>query len=380
MRTRFFVLAGFALCLNLILSARGQIPWPVEKADDWQAQHRWLVGCNFTPSTALNQLEMWQANTFDPSTIDRELGWAEGLGFTSIRVFLHNLLWQQDARGLLKRMDQFLAIAHKHKIGVTFVLFDSCWNPDPLLGRQPDPKPFTHNSGWVQSPGRDLLIHPERFAELKPYVQGVVGHFKNDPRIDLWDVFNEPDNLNDPAYLKLEPKFKREFALILLQETFTWAREMNPSQPLTSGIWRGNWADENQLSAMELVQLQNSDVISFHNYARLDDLKQCVEHLRRYHRPLVCTEYMARPTGSTFDPNLKFLHDQNVGAYNWGFVSGKTQTIYPWDSWTKTYSAEPPLWFHDIFHTDGTAYDTNEIAYIKSVTLASRNISDGPRP
>jgi hypothetical protein len=215
---------------------------------------------------------------------------------------------------------------------------------------------------------------------LKPYIQGVVGHFKNDPRIDLWDVFNEPDNLNDPAYLKLEPKFKRDFALILLQETFTWAREMNPSQPLTSGVWIGNWGDQNQLSAMELVQLQNSDVISFHNYGRLDDLKQCVEHLRRYHRPLVCTEYMARPTGSTFDPNLKFMHDQNVGAYNWGFVSGKTQTIYPWDSWTKTYSAEPPLWFHDIFRTDGTAYDTNEIAYIKRVTSASRTISGGSPP
>ncbi len=370
MPTRLLLLAAIALCCNLLLPAQAQTPWPFEKADAWQARHRWLVGCNFTPSSAINQLEMWQAATFDPATLDRELGFAQGLGFTSIRVFLHNLLWQQDSSGFLVRMDQFLAIAHKHHIGVTFVLFDSCWNPDPHLGTQPDPKPFTHNSGWVQSPGREFLVHPERFEMLKPYVQGVVGHFKNDSRIDLWDVFNEPDNLNDPAYVKLEPKFKTDFALILLQQTFAWARAMHPSQPLTSGLWRGNWGDQNQLSAMELVQLQNSDVISFHNYGRLDDLKRCVEHLRRYHRPLVCTEYMARPLGSTFDPNLKYLHDQNVGAYNWGFVSGKTQTIYPWDSWTKTYTAQPPLWFHDIFHPDGTPYDPAEVAYIKSVTSA----------
>jgi hypothetical protein len=351
------------------LATCAQTPWPVEKANEWQAQHRRLVGCNFTPSSAINQLEMWQADTFDPQTIDRELGWAEGIGFTSVRVFLHDLPWQQDSQGFLKRMDAFLTLAHQHHIGVTFVLFDSCWNPHPQSGQQPAPKPFVHNSGWVQSPGQDRLRHPERFAELKPYVQGVIGHFKNDPRIDLWDVFNEPDNMNDPAYVKLEDATKRDMALILLQETFAWAREMNPSQPLTSGVWMGNWGDPENLSAMERVQLQNSDVISFHNYSRLDELKKCVENLRRYHRPIICTEYMARPVGSTFNPNLRYLHDEKVAAYNWGFVSGKTQTIFPWDSWTKTYTGEPPLWFHDIFRPDGTAYDVKEVEFIKSVTL-----------
>ncbi len=350
--------------------ALAQSPWPVEKANEWSAHHRWLVGCNFTPSTAINQLEMWQADTFDPATIDRELGWAQAIGFTSVRVFLHDLLWQQDAKGFLKRMDQFLTIAHKHQIGVTFVFFDSCWNPFPKSGKQPEPKPFVHNSGWVQSPGQEIMLHPERFAELKPYVQGVIGHFKNDSRIDMWDLFNEPDNGNGSSYGKFEVTGKRDMALILLQETFAWAREMKPSQPLTSGVWLGNWADPEKLSSMERVQLQNSDVISFHNYSRLDELKKCVENLQRYRRPLVCTEYMARPAGSTFEPNLKYMHDQNVGAYNWGFVSGKTQTIFPWDSWDKKYTAEPPLWFHDIFRPDGTPYNIQETDYIKSVTLA----------
>jgi GH35 family endo-1,4-beta-xylanase len=236
----------FVSALALLISlerTEAQTPWPVEKTDAWQAQHHWLVGCNFTPSTAINQLEMWQAASFDPATIDRELGWAEQIGFTGVRVFLHNLLWQQDAKGFLRRIDQFLAIAAKHHIGVTFVLFDSCWNPSPQFGKQPEPKRFTHNSGWVQSPGQEYLQHPERFAELKPYIQSVIGHFKNDRRIDMWDVFNEPDNMNDPAYIKLEAKDKPSFALILLQETFVWAREAKPSQPLTSGVWQGDRDD-----------------------------------------------------------------------------------------------------------------------------------------
>ncbi len=363
----------FAALLALGLGggiAQAQTRWSEDKANAWYAQHRWLVGCNFSPSTAINQLEMWQADSFDPATIDRELGWAEGLGFTSVRVFLQNLLWQQDSKGFLKRMDQFLAIAHKHHIGVMFVLFDSCWDPDPKLGPQRAPKPFVHNSGWVQSPGREFTANPARLDELKAYVQGVVGHFRNDKRIDFWDVYNEPDNLNDPAYIKLEPANKVDSALLLLQKTFTWAREMKPSQPLSSAPWLGPWADPDKLRPMEKVQLEQSDIITFHNYDSLEKLKACVENLRRYHRPIICSEYMARPVGSTFDPNLRYMKEQNVGAYNWGFVSGKTQTIFPWDSWTKTYTSEPPVWFHDIFRADGTPYKTDEVQFIKSLTGA----------
>jgi hypothetical protein len=97
-------------------------------------------------------------------------------------------------------------------------------------------------------------------------------------------------------------------------------------------------------------------------------LKKDVESLKRYKRPLLCTEYMARPVGSTFDPVMPYLKQERIGAYNWGFVAGKTQTIYPWDSWQKAYSSEPPVWFHDIFRPDGTAYDIKEVAFIRKVT------------
>jgi hypothetical protein len=323
------------------------------------------------PSTAINQLEMWQAESFDPATIDRELGYAEGLGFNTARVFLHNLLWTQDSEGFLGRMEQFLKLADKHHIKPIFVFFDSCWDPDPKLGRQHDPKPFVHNSGWVQSPGRAYIEHPERLDELKGYVEGVLGHFRDDQRIAFWDLFNEPDNLNNNSYGQIEDPNKRQASLTLLKKVFAWAREANPSQPVSSGVWKGNWAVPSELGDFERVQLGESDIITFHDYGKPEEVQRCIASLRGYHRPIVCTEYMARPAGSTFDPILGIFKKEDVGACNWGFVSGKTQTIFPWDSWTKTYTGEPPLWFHDILHKDGMPYKAEEVRYIRQVTMGS---------
>lgn len=362
------VAAILSLVSCLVLSALAREQWTPQQANDWYAKQPWLVGCNFSPSTAINQLEMWQAESWDPATIDRELGWAEDLGFTSVRVFLHNLVWQQDKQAYLKRIEEFLSLAQKHKIGVMFVHFDAVWDPFPKLGKQRDPKPHLHNSGWMQSPGVEILRNPARHDELKDYVVGIISHFKDDKRIHAWDLFNEPDNTNRPAYEKHEPPNKAELALQLLKKSFAWAREANPSQPITSGVWLGTWADPAKLSAMEKFLLEESDVISFHNYADINEVKQCLQNLRRYNRPILCTEYMARPRGSTFDPILGYFKDQKVAAYNWGFVAGKTQTIYPWETWTKTYTNEPAIWFHDIFRTNGTAYSIQEIHYIKSVT------------
>jgi hypothetical protein len=345
--------------------------WSAERANEWYSKKPWLVGANFNPSTAINQLEMWQADTFDLSTIERELGWAKSLGFNSMRVFLHDLAYEQDPQGFLERMDQFLATADRHGIGVMPVLFDSVWHPYPKVGKQPEPRPHLHNSGWVQSPGRDVLENLDRHdARLKAYVQGVVRRFKDDPRVHVWDVINEPDNTNGSSYKPWEPTNKAELALDLMKRSYAWIREVNPSQPITSGVWIGQFADPAKLKPWEKYQLEQSDVISFHSYDNLDKLRQCVNNLRRYNRPIFCTEFVARPNGSTWDPHLKYLKDEKVAAYCWGFVAGKSQTIYPWETWRKKYTAEPKVWFHDLFRADGTAFDPKEIEYIKGVTGA----------
>src|SRR5271170_7195392 len=132
-------LPSFLLLLLLFISPTSlqaaPPQWSPQQANAWYARQPWLVGSNFIPSTAINELEMWQADTFDLPTIDRELTWAEGLGFNSVRVFLHNIPWDQGPEAFLNRIDSFLGAAAKHHVGVTFVLFDSCWDPYPRPGK-----------------------------------------------------------------------------------------------------------------------------------------------------------------------------------------------------------------------------------------------------
>jgi hypothetical protein len=358
-------LLSVLLCCLCYWNSPAWARWNAEKANAWYRDKGWLVGCNFVPSSAINQLEMWQVDTFDLATIDRELGWAQQLGFNSIRVFLHHLLWQQDREGFLKRIDRFLDAVDRHGIGVMFVLLDGVWDPLPKLGKQHDPRPHVHNSGWVQSPGAEILADPARYQELEPYIKGIVGHYRADKRIHVWDIFNEPDNPNRSSYSKQELPKKADASFALLKKAFYWAREADPTQPVTAGLWREDWSEPEKMAPLHRFMLDESDILTFHEYGELKEMERRVEMLRRYGRPILCTEYMARPRKSTFDPILGFLKEQKVGAYNWGFVAGKTQTIYPWDSWEKSYTAEPRIWFHDIFRKDGTPYDPAEVAYIK---------------
>jgi hypothetical protein len=312
---------------------------------------------------------MWQADTFDPTTIDRELGWAEGIGMNTMRVFLHNLLWEQDPKGFEQRIDTFLTIAARHHIKPVFVLFDSCWEPFPKLGPQHPPIPGVHNSGWVQAPGAAVLADPAQYPRLESYVKGVVGAFANDKRILAWDLWNEPDNGNDSSYAKGEPKNKNEIILGLLPQVFAWARIEHPVQPLTSGLWHDEWASLEAMPPLARVQVEESDIISFHNYGWPEEFEQRVQQLQQFNRPLICTEYMARGAGSLFDTVLPVAHKYRVGAINWGLVAGKSQTYLPWDSWQYPYvDHQPTIWFHDVFHPDGKPYRQREVEIIRSLT------------
>ncbi len=361
-----FMLSGAFGQLHAATPAR----WSEAKAQQWYAAQPWLVGANFLPADAINQLEMWQADSFDPQEIDKELGWAEGLGMNTMRVFLHDALWAQDASGLQKRIDTFLTIAAKHHIKPMFVLFDSCWDPEYKLGPQRPPIPGVHNSGWVQSPGATALEDSAEYPRLKKFVQGVIGAFANDDRILAWDLWNEPDNEGGGDYAKLEPKHKEELVAKLLPEVFAWAREEHPTQPLTSPLWHGGkWDDAAGFNAVEREQIEESDVISFHNYGWPEDFARRVHELEGYHRPLICTEYMARPMGSTFDTILPLGKQLHVAMINWGFVQGKSQTYIPWDSWKRPYVEEPPaVWFHDVLYPDGRPYREREAEILREET------------
>lgn len=342
--------------------------WTSQQANDWYAGLPWLVGANFLPSTAINQLEMWQAETFDTATIDRELALAASLGMNVMRVYLHDIVWQNDAEGFYSRIDTLLNIAKKHNIRILLTIFDSCWDPFPKAGKQRDPRPFVHNSGWVQSPGQNVLKNSAQYPMMERYVKAIVSKFANDDRIIAWDVWNEPDNMTGPSYEKVEVPNKVDLVLPLLKKTFEWARSVNPRQPLTSGVWAGNWSSDSTLKPIEKLQIEQSDVVSFHCYDDSVTLAKKIKELQRYNKPLICTEYMARPNKNTFQSSLPVAKANKVAMINWGFVDGKSQTIYPWDSWTKTYTSEPPLWFHDIFRKDGRPYKQDEVDFIKLMT------------
>jgi cellulase (glycosyl hydrolase family 5) len=366
------VLTVLALAAQLVVvspvRAADSARWTEAQANAWYAKQPWLVGSNYIPSDAINQLEMFQAETFNPELNDRELGLAESIGMNTMRVFLQDQLWTSDPKGFKKRLDAFLTIAAKHHIKPLLVLFDSCWDPLPKLGPQHPPIPGVHNSGWVQSPGAKELADPAYEPKLKAYVEGVVGAFGKDDRVLGWDVWNEPDNGNESSQPN-ELKGKAAVVAALLPKVFAWAREAGATQPLTSGVWAGDWSDPAKESEMTKIQLAESDVITFHDYSWPEKFEARIVELQQYHRPIICTEYMARGAGSTFDGSLPVAKKYNVGAINWGLVAGKTQTYYPWDSWQRPYVlSKPTIWFHEVFRQDGTPYRQREVDLIRELT------------
>lgn len=369
MKLTFILKCLMFLCLISCVS-KGEVVepqtgqrWSKADAQKWYAAQPWLAGCNYIPANAINQLEMWQAETFDSTAIARELALAGSIGFNTLRVYLHHLAWQQDPDGFKHRVNLFLNMAQQHGIKPMFVFFDDCWNPYPKAGVQPQGTPFTHNSGWVQDPGMEAHKNWDKaFPELELYVKDVLTSFKTDARILMWDLYNEPGNAGPIQRGLPRPAPYENESLPLLKKAFEWARQVNPAQPLTSGIWNLD------LVELNLFQIQNSDIVTYHNYNDRADHERMIKFLMLHDRPMVCTEYMSRGSKSTFADILPLLKKYQIGAVNWGFVNGKTQTIYPWDSWDVDYSGEPELWFHDIFKPDFTPYNQAEVDLFQQLT------------
>lgn len=345
--------------------------WSPERADEWQRRTGWLTGCNYTPAYAANQIELWSRELFDPAAIARELTDAQGLGFDALRVYLHDLAYAADPAGMLERLERFLELAGSRGLGVVPVIFDSVWQPFPQVGRQPEPRRGVHNAGWVQSPGVAVLCDPARFSGLEGYVRTLMQRFGGDERVLFWDLWNEPDNANAQAYGTLDlGAGKGEIVRPLLEQVFAWSRAAAPMQPLTSGLWAGSW-EGSALTPLQRVQVESSDIVTFHCYDDAAAMTQRIASLRRFGRPLVCTEYMARPRGSAFAAILPLLAEEGVGAISWGLHRGRTQTHLAWETWDAPCVGEPEVWFHDILWPDGRPYRKEEVELIRRVTQAN---------
>jgi hypothetical protein len=321
--------------------------WTRDQAADWYAARPWIVGCNYIPAYAVNQLETWQAETFDIAAITRELDAAASLRFNVVRIFLHDLLWT-DPYGFLDRLDQFFDAAQARGISAIPVFFEGAWNNYAQLGSQPDPIRGVHNSQWVQSPNAKAAVDPAQWQRLEDYMSGVLDRFADDGRVLMWDIYNEPGN---------EGLITN--ALPFLDAAFRWARSIGVDQPLTSGIWEITSA----FHELNRFQLLSSDIITFHHYLDANHVEWLIRSLRLLGRPMICTEYLARPQGSTFASHLPLFQAEDVGCLSWGLVNGRTQTQYGWDS--PRDADEPEEWFHDIFRGDLSPYNQDEVAFIR---------------
>ena len=359
MKKTMLLLTGLVLVFAISANAPGGQKWSLEKAQQWYRSAGVIKGCNYLPRTAVNMTEMWQGDTFDPQTIDQELGWAQKAGYNSVRVFVQYLVWKDDAEGLKKRIDKFLSIAHSHGISTMMILFCDCSfaGKEPYLGKQDDPVPGVHNSGWVPSPGLKRVTDKSVWGDLEKYVKDIVGYFAGDRRILIWDLYNEPGNSN-----------MRAKSLPLAEAAFAWAREADPSQPVTTGVWM----DFEGHMSKRLMEL--SDVVSFHGYGGPEDMEAKIKVCQQYGRPVICTEWLRRQVGNTFASILPIFARYRVGSYHWGLVAGRTQTYMHWGS--KEGSKMPKVWQHDVFHPDGSLYDEKEMQLLKAFSFDIAGSSD----
>lgn len=364
---------------TLKLAAAGR--WSPEQAWQWHQENGWQVGFNYLPRTAVNFMDMWMAQSFEPPLIREELSWARDAGFNALRTNLPFTLWQHDPESLKSRLHEFLAITNDLGFKVMLCPLDDCeFSGRPaVFGPQPEPVTGLHNSQAIGSPGRDVVVDPEQWPAVVAYVEDLLTTFGQDNRVHCWDLYNEPGNQAVFSLIKEETESHPELrsrAQELLLEVFAAARRCSPLQPLTTGAWRLNQDMGATVSfddPLDKLALALSDVISFHAYCPKVVMERTIDELASvYDRPLYCTEWMGRHAGSWFNEQLPVLKSKGVGAFQWGLVAGATQTYLPWPHLADSLEADK-YWFHDFFHADGTVYSAEEAALLKQqLSLTSK--------
>ncbi|MBN2295103.1 MAG: cellulase family glycosylhydrolase [Pirellulales bacterium] len=333
--------------------------WSVERAKRWYAEQAWPCGLNYIPANSISYTEMWMPYCFDADFIDTELALAEEIGFNCVRVVLPFVVWEHDPKAFKKRFNKFLEICDLRGIKVMPVLFDDCaFGNDqklknPWYGKQPEVLKGWYANGWTPSPGHDMVRDPKSWPRLERYVKDLISTYRNDKRVWVWDLYNEPTNGG-----------LGKVSLPLARKVFAWAREVNPSQPLTVAAWNRN----QELNAMIFA---NSDIITFHNYSGPDRLAEHIRELKKQGRPIINTEWLNRIGGSVPKTCLPVFRRENVGCMHWGLVNGKTQTNLGW-GW-RPGRPDPPVWQHDLFHGDHKPYDPKEIELFRTVIRSSRD-------
>lgn len=328
--------------------------WSKEKANDWYKQQPWYCGINYIPANAINYTAMWDKTSFSPDVIEKEMALAQSIGMNCARVVLQYAVYENDPAYFIKTLDKFLSICDKYGVKVMSCFFDDCTfgvNTDPVIGKQSEPIEGWYAWAWSPSPGYSMVVDERTHPKLEVYVKEIMTHFKNDKRIFVWDLYNEPTNTSMP-----------ERSIPLVKKVFKWARSIDPVQPLTIGIWHG-------YKELNDIILENSDIITFHCYDTTEKTEVQMKQFLSYNRPVICTEWMNRVAQSTVLGILPIFKNNKVGSMLWGLVNGKTQTHLAWGYRPEKlpYTGE---WQHDLFHGNFKPYNVKEIDMIKKMTGA----------
>lgn len=356
--------------------------WTETDARSWWRAQPWICGFNFLPSTAVNFLELWHRDTFDPTTIERELGWASAIGFNAMRVNLHYLIWKHDRNGLFERVERCLDIAARHGIRTVLCPLDDCGfgRREPSYGPQPEPLPGVHNSRAVASPGRALVMDRSSWPTVEAYLRDIVRTLRRDERVLFWDLYNEPGNR-----MEFGPDTYTEFDAALLSHSqalmaacFDWARAEAPEQPMTVGAWLTPLPSSMELPYQNMIDqqaLELSDLVTFHAYSDSARTSRFIDYLAARDRPMACTEWMARSVGSRITDQLPMMKRRDIGCFQWGLVKGRSQTHLPWPTGLMELLGEAHddgTWFHDLLDERGQPYDATEIETIRTLTAGNR--------
>ena len=349
--------------------------WSKEQAWSWYEHRPWVMGVNYVPSITLLGTELWQEDTHDDvmRSVRSEFELMQDIGLNSVRMFLPFHIWYYDRDRFLDRIDSFLDQLSQKDITMMPVIFNDCVDfgrPKDITPQLPrgwqvydighhgghKANPFTgerENTGWI------YWDEAEWRPVMEEYLRALVGRFRNDERIYAWDLWNEPGNSN-----------RHDQSISYLKRVFEIAREMDPVQPLTAGVWSypERFGQGEDVEPIQRLALNESDIITFHQYDHIGRVRQVVETLKREDRPMINTEWLNRVLDNLVQENLPLYHDEGIGSYSWGLVAGKSQHFLPWDDLWQRRDLPLNRWQHDLFDTFHTPYDREELCLMRSLS------------
>lgn len=340
--------------------------WTTERAWKWYHTQKWIRGYCGYPSNCVNRIALWQEYKHEEvfEQLDREFALAEKTGLNAVRAVLQFEVWQNQHDSFMRHLEEYFALADRHGLKVMLVLGNDCtvarsrWKP-AIFGEQHVDWGYHsgikggQHAGDYREAGYQLLDNPDVETQYYEMVEELAEKFGRDDRLQIWNVWNEIGNSN-----------RNGLSVPAMEKFFEILREKHVMQPLTADVWK---FDENMeiYTEAELRALELSDVISFHWYGSFDKTVQLIDNLKRYGRPLICTEWLNRYEGNDVEHLLPLFWLENIGSYHWGLMQGYSQTYEPWGGYfirqQNGENLDLTKWQHDIYRFNGLPYVPQEI-------------------